>query len=204
MIGEVKTEWKGDAWARRLIEAANVALTATVEVLADAMVNKMGGRGGQGQRSAPGQPPNTDYSALSKSFGYSRSTQLTALAGTPLAYAKFLELGAVIKAKKKALLIPMSRETSGMVAQSDGSSARGLQMYLAKYGKKVARIKSRKGGVWIGHYVGGRKARFVFSWLMTAQTTIKPRPFMRPAFEQAKADGTLLNTFKTTLAREMV
>jgi hypothetical protein len=187
---------------RRLLAAGDVALTEAAKTMAKQVYDSFG-RDVGGVRSKPGQPPNIDQGSLARSVGYTKSNNLKCLVGVGPVYGKYLEFGANIRAKKKALLIPLSRLAVRAYAEGNKSGRAAMAWYEAKVGlKNIVRIK-RTGHLLIGHKVGGKAARIEFDWMLASRVTLKPRPFLRPAVAKAKADGSLQSVFSASMQKEM-
>lgn len=186
-----------EAMMWRIRSAANAALTASGKVLADQMVRMLGRD--KGAPSVPDAPPNTQTGELSRSLGYSEAKNLRSVVGSGVFYAKVLEFGKVIRAKKKALLIPLTRVGQNFMRDNRGGHF-ALLAYQYRYGKAVVRLKTASG-ILIGRRVGGKNQRYEIDFMLTARVQIKERPFMRPAVARAKAD--MRQAFRTTMRQEM-
>lgn len=187
---------------RKLRAAADVALTEAGKTLAKQIYDSFG-RDVGGLRSKPGQPPNVDQGSLARSVGYTKAKDLRCIVGVGPVYGKYLEFGANIRAKKKALLIPLSRLAVRAYAEANGSGRGAMAWYEAKVGpKKLVRLKVADG-VLIGQKIGGKNSRYEIDFKLTSRVKIKERPFLRPAVSKAKASGSIQRVFSGEMVKEM-
>ena len=195
----VKLQWSGgmDGWRARINAACNAGLTAAVEVAADTVARSMGSDHG-GAPSAPYSPPNSQSGNLLNSIHYASpdrlGTPLKAAFGSNAEYAKILEFGGTITAKRtKYLPVPVNKAAKDMLRRAMGESLRGqnLKLIVAK-GKAMLVEKTRTGRE--------KKSGAVF--VLKRSIYIAPRPLFRPVI--STAGPAMTAAFKVAAQRSIV
>lgn len=199
----VTTKWNGDDFIKRLTAAVDVAHEAAAQVLVRAITDQLGRQNG-GVRSKPGQPPTSQSGKLSQGIGYSKPVGGKNIVGSGAKYAKVLEFGMLIRAKRKFMLYPITKDAEKFVRDSgasEGKTGEGLKRYEETYADTIVRM--RQGGkILIGRVQGGSKyGQVLIEWIMAPRVYIAPRPFIRPALAKAKTE--MGKAFQGTLNRQM-
>lgn len=199
------TEWNADAIYQKAVKASTAGMTR-VGVVLERGLKEIIGRGHGGIPSMPGQPPNSQTNFLRSQIRYEQRDPLIIRAGSGAFYGEVLEFGKTIRAKKKMLLFPISKEMKRRCAR--GERPRNIIMFL-RFNKQrpLQYIKTRKGVMiarplhevrrsstsvkWGGAPSIGEGLELLF--FMTPKVTIAPRPWMRPTL--AKLRPTLPREF---------
>lgn len=199
------TQWNGDAIYAKAFKASTAGMTR-VGVILEKGLKDIIGRNHGGIPSMPGQPPNSQTNNLRGQIRYEQRDPLTIRAGSGAFYGEVLEFGKTIRAKKKMLLFPISKEMKRRCAR--GERPKNIIMFL-RFNKRrpLQYIKTRKGVMiarplaevkrsstsqkWGGPSSVGEGLEMLF--FMTPSVTIAPRPWMRPTL--AKLGPTLPREF---------
>lgn len=181
-----------EQWRRRLLTpgsgAIDTGLSAAALRLADVIVRRFGRNHG-GVPSMPGGVPNSQSGNLRASIQSTRASGGTAFVGSSLAYARYLEHGAVVRPRNgRAIVIPLD---PGIARQMrNGVKPRSIINAL-KFDKSrpLAWVKARTGGIVIMQSRGRGKAKtMVPLMLLTARSVIAPRPWAKPGVVAARQD----------------
>lgn len=183
-----------------LRESFQHGLTAGAAMAADYAVRSFGSDHG-GVPSLPGRPPNTQSGRLRNTVtftGADLAGPLTSAYGTNMMYGRVLELGGTIRARGKALAIPLSPEVKRQVAR--GVRPRSIiNAYKFDRSHPLRWIKTKRGVLVVrqmGRQTGSRSAgiaaRFAGHlgkvtseeplFLLVPQVRIAPRPWLARAY----------------------
>lgn len=207
------TQWNAVGLEAQVTMAASAGIRHCGEVLERAMKSIIG-RGHGGVPSRPNQPPNSQTNFLRGQIRYEMRGHLEVAVGSGAFYGGVLERGGTIRAKKKMLMIPLSREMKRRTARGERPAniiialrfdkSRPIKYIKTKRGVMIVRAvktvtRSARSIRWGGPTSVGEADEPMF--LMTPRVTIAPRPWMRPAFERFK--DRLLRSFVQTARAEM-
>jgi len=180
----------------RIHEAVAEASNAVAITYANMVVRSFKGASNitatNSQPSPPGSPPAVNTGELRRSFAWGKGGEprnenglnqaigngLKRIVGTRLVYAKIHEFGGIIRAKGKALLVPLNAEARRM--QKRGNIRAQKLVYIKRRGKPPLLVKEIKRK---------RTSRFQLdpgfrigaTFILLPQVRIPARPFMRPA-----------------------
>lgn len=196
-------KWDDSAFKAKLREACDAAASAAAMDLATRLSSSMGRRKGFGVRSAPGGFPNTQEGHLSRSFAWQTAKDGVAFAGSNLAYARYLNNGAIIRPKNgKMIGFPVSKVGYDAVKNSGGSIRGAIALLKATRKAFVIRAKSDPSKLVVCIPVGrGKNARNEAAILLTRGSTILPRPWAKLGIAQ---NQTTMNRAALLAARKVL
>jgi hypothetical protein len=205
-------QWNGPAFIARLRTAADEGLTEVGKHFAG-MVKRKLGRGHGGTRSAPGSPPNSQSGFLSQSVTSTKASGGVCYVMCGAMYAMALEFGAVIRPKNgKLLVIPISKYARDLMRESGNSARAAIDRYKEANAGSWQMIRTKRGGLLLTRTTSkaqgrGKKRTSVMSseidFLLTAKTTILPRPFIRPTVADAVASQECSEFFNRRFRKAM-
>lgn len=198
-LADVTFTWKGAEFVAKATDALNDGLAAAALVMADTAARNFGR---DGNPSKPGGVPGHDTSNLRNRIAYAHpdklGTPLHAAFGTDVKYGRTLEFGGIIRAKGKALKIPINARgpNRSLIKQYQQDPGRRLTMIQRK-GKPpvLALIKnagraSRRNRT--GNYAGG--SQIIPLFVLKKSVFIAARPWIRKAANEAKPQAIAMFT----------
>jgi hypothetical protein len=185
--------------AAGIMRKAEAAATAGLVVVGQHVEKEMRGilgRNHGGIPSRPGSPPNSQTNFLRGQIRYEMRGPLEVAIGSGAFYGAVLETGAVIRAKKKALMIPLSPEMKKLTARGKRPAAIITALRVDKT-RPLRYIKVRSGILIVREHPAAKRSKAVWAptptgersealFLMTSKVTIAARPWMVPAFIKAR------------------
>jgi len=207
------TNWNAIGVEAQVTMASSEGIRHCGEILEKAMKSIIG-RGHGGVPSSPGQPPNSQTNTLRGQIRYEMRSHLEVAVGSGAFYGAVLERGGTIRAKKKMLMIPLSKEMKKRTARGERPAnivialrfdkSRPIKYIKTKRGVMIVRevktvTRSARSVKWGGPTSVGEADEPLF--LMTPRVTIAPRPWMRPALERSRER--LFRGFVDTARNEM-
>lgn len=126
--------------------------------------------GNGGKPSPPGSPPAKNTGTLGRSIQIDQTNPDRLLVGTNVVYAKIQEFGGVIRAKGRAMPIPLNWQAKRISAANPQGLRRVPNLVVIKAGGLLAQIvrKSKTGA-------------FGAIWALRKSITMPKRPYMAPA-----------------------
>jgi len=191
-------QWNESAFLSKVEASANAGLR-TVGVILEKDMKNIIGRNHGGVPSRPGNPPNSQTNFLRGQIRFEQKRSLEVRVGSGAFYGIVLEKGATIRAKKKALMIPLSKEMKRRTARGERPAniiislrfdkTRPLKYIKTKRGVMIVRSvktvkRSERSVRWGGPMSIGEADEPLF--FMTAQVRIAARPWMRPSYERSR------------------
>ena len=180
----MSSNWNTPALMERVRAAANKALFHMAEQGANAARDIIG-RAPYGTHSAPGEPPNWQTGDLHRGITARAAGDYRAQYGTTSKHGLWMEKGVPLirPVKGKFLPVPVNLAAQVMArkvaASANGLRSQNLKLIVNKQKKQALLVEMTK--------TGRQEKKNGAVFVLKHSVTIKPRPWLVPSYQKAKA-----------------